>query len=160
MSNWKKIIVFFTAAVLALAVTGCGNLRKLKDIQVNHVGVKYFAPTSARSVDAVLLLEIDNPAMGLTLSNVDGTVRKNGEVLGYFTAGELPLQGKSVQVYEPPCTATIADNISLVRILGLIAQMSLDGMTVDITLHVKLDNGMGRNLTFNDLALSQLTESK
>ena len=158
MSNWKKIIVFFSAAVLALAVTGCGNLRQLKDIQVNHVGVN--APTSARSVDAVLLLEIDNPAMGLTLSNVDGTVRKDGEVLGYFTAGELPLQGKSVQVYELPCTATIADNISLVRILGLIAQMSLDGMTVDITLHVKLDNGMGRNLTFNDLALSQLTESK
>ena len=157
MTNWKILIAWLVAGALALAMTGCGNLRKLKDIQVNSVGVKYFAPTSGRPADAVLLLEIDNPDMGLTLSDVEGTVRKDGEVLGFFTAGELPLQGKSVQVYELPCSATIADNISIVRILGLIAQMSLDGMTVDITLHVKLDNGMGRTLTFNDLALNQLT---
>ena len=158
MSNWKKIIVFFTAAVLALAVTGCGNLRKLKDIQVNHVGVKYFAPTSARSVDAVRLLEIDNPAMGLTLSNVDGTVRKNGEVLGYFTAGELPLQGKSVQVYELPCTATLSESVSLLEVLTLISRRSLEGFTADIRLHAKLKNGMGKTLEFKDLDIEKLAK--
>lgn len=157
MSYWKTLAGWIVAAVVALSLNGCGNIKKIKEIQVTSVGVKYVAPTSPRSVDAVLLLEIDNPAMGLTLSDVDGTVRKDGEVLGFFTAGELPLQGKSIQVYELPCTATLADSISIVRIMGLLAQMSLDGMTVDITLHVKLDNGMGRTLTFKDLALSQLT---
>ena len=157
MTNGKKALTLITLILFALVATGCGNIRKLKEIEVNSVGVKYFTPTGNRSAEAVLLLEVDNPAMGLTLSNVEGTVKLDGEPLGYFTAGELPLQGKSVQVYELPCTASLAEKVSLLRIMALVARMDLEGVTVDLKLHARLENGLTRTLTYDNLELKQFT---
>ena len=39
---------------------GC-DVAKIKDLSVTSVGVKYLVPTSSRSMDAVLLLGLDNP---------------------------------------------------------------------------------------------------
>ena len=136
---------------------GC-DVAKIKDLSVTSVGVKYLVPTSSRSMDAVLLLGLDNPSISFTVQDVSGVVKHYDREIAHFTAGELPVQARSVQVYELPCTAVLADKVSLLDLLAIAAKRSLDGMTADVKLHVKLRNGAGTTLTFNGLDLSSFNQ--
>lgn len=158
MSKSGKIAAGILCALILAVLPGCSGVRKIKDIQVKSVGVKYITPTSQRSAEGVLLLEIDNPAMDFTLSDVDGTLKLENREMARFTAGELPLQGRSVQVYELPCTATLSESVSLLEVLTLISRRSLEGFTADVRLHAQLKNGMGKTLEFKDLDIEKMAK--
>ena len=143
-------------AVLA-AVSGC-DVAKIKDLNVTSVGVKYLVPTSSRSMDAVLLLGLDNPSIAFTVTDVSGVVKHYDRELVRFTAGELPVQARSAQVYELPCTAVLSDKVSLLDLLAIAARRSMEGMTVDVKLRVSLKGGKGTVLTFNGLDLAQFSQ--
>ncbi len=157
MKKWSKIALWTLVATVTLALTGCG-IAKIRELRVTSVGVKYLVPTSSRSMDAVLLLGLDNPSINFTVEDVRGTVRYYEREMVHFTAGELPVQARSVQVYELPCTAVLADKVSLLDLLAMAARRSMEGMTVDVKLRVKLKNGTGTTLTFNDIDLSSFSQ--
>ena len=157
MKAFRKIGILLALAVALVAVSGC-SIAKIKDLKVTSVGVKYLVPTSTRSMDAVLLLGLDNPSISFTVDDVRGVVKYYGREMVHFTAGELPVQARSVQVYELPCTALLAEKVSLLDLLAIAAKRSLDGMTADVTLHVKLRNGAGTTLSFNELDLSSFSQ--
>ena len=157
MKAFRKIGIFIALVAAVLAVSGC-SVAKIKDLKVTSVGVKYLVPTSSRSMDAVLLLGLDHPSITFTVDDIRGVVKYYDREMVHFTAGELPVQGKSVQVYELPCTAVLADKVSLLDLLAIAAKRSLDGMTADVKLHVKLRNGAGTTLTFNGLDLSSFNQ--
>ena len=157
MKAFRKIGIFVALVAAVLAVSEC-SVAKIKDLKVTSVGVKYLVPTSSRSMDAVLLLGLDNPSITFTVDDIRGVVKYYDREMVHFTAGELPVQGKSVQVYELPCTAVLADKVSLLDLLAIAAKRSLDGMTADVKLHVKLRNGAGTTLTFNGLDLSSFNQ--
>lgn len=158
MKAGRIISVFLSLALLLPVLSGCSGIRKMKDVKITSVGVKYFVPTSMKSGEGVLTLGIENPAMDFTISDVDGVVRKGERPLGYLTAGELNLKAKSSEVYELPCTATLAEGVSVVEILTLASKKDLEGLSADINLRLTLPNGMGKTLTFNDLDLKNLTK--
>ena len=157
MKGWRKIGLLCLVVAAALAVTGCG-IAKIRELRVTSVGVKYLVPTSSRSMDAVLLLGLDNPSVTFTVQDVSGTVRYYDREMVHFTAGELPVQARSAQVYELPCTAILADKVSLLDLLALGAKRSMDGMTVDVKLRVKLKSGAGKTLTFKNIDLSSFSQ--
>lgn len=142
--------------VLVVSLSGCG-LSKVKDMSITSCGFKYLVPTSTRSVDAVLLLGVDNPALQLTLSDVEGTIDQGDRALATFTTGEITLAARTEQVYELPCTVTLADGVSFLDVLSLAARRSLSGITADINLYVKLKSGAGMPLQFKDVDLSSLS---
>ena len=146
---------------LLLGVLAClwsCDVAKIKDLSVTSVGVKYLVPTSSRSMDAVLLLGLDNPSISFTVQDVSGVVKHYDREIARFTAGELPVQARSVQVYELPCTAVLSDNVSLLDLLAIAARRSMEGLTADVKLRVSLKGGKGTVLTFNGLDLSQFSQ--
>ena len=153
----RKIGVFLALVAGLLAVSGCA-VTKIREIRLTNVGVKYIVPTSSRSLDAVLLLGIDNPSISFTAQDVSGVVKQYGRELGKFTAGELPVQAKSVQVYELPCTVALSEKVSLLDLLAIAARRSMEGMTADVKLRVSLKGGKGTVLTFNGIDLAQFSE--
>ena len=157
MRFWRKIGTLALLLTVFVAVTGC-DVTKIKDLTVTSVGVKYIVPTSSRSMDAVLLLGLDNPSISFTVQDVSGVVKHYDRELAHFTAGELPVQARSVQVYELPCTAVLSDKVSLLDLLAIAARRSMEGMTADVKLRVSLKGGKGTTLTFNGLDLSQFSE--
>jgi hypothetical protein len=157
MEKLRKIGLLGLLVAALLAVSGCA-ITKIREIRVTSVGVKYIVPTSTRSVDGVLLLGIDNPSISFTAQDVEGTVKYYGREMAHFTAGQLPIQGKSVQVYELPCTAALAEKVSLLDLLALGAKRSMEGLTVDVKLRVGLGSGKGTVLTFNNIDLSQFSQ--
>ena len=158
MKVLRKIGLGALLLAVLVAVTGC-DVAKLKDLSVTSVGVKYLVPTSSRSMDAVLLLGLDNPSISFTVQDVSGVVKHYDRELVRFTAGELPVQARSAQVYELPCTAVLSDKVSLLDLLAIAARRSMEGMTVDVKLRVSLkEGGKGTVLTFNGLDLSQFSQ--
>ena len=157
MKSVRKIGLLALFVATLLAVSGCG-VSKIRQIRVTSVGVKYVVPTSSRSVDGVLLLGIDNPSISFTAQDVQGVVKSYGRELARFTAGELPVQARSVQVYELPCTAALSEKVSLLDLLAFASKRSMEGMTVDVKLRVSLGHGKGTTLTFNDIDLSQFSQ--
>ena len=157
MKTVRKIGLVLALLAGIFAVSGCAVTR-IREIRMTSVGVKYIVPTSTRSLDAVLLLGIDNPSISFTAQDVQGVVSSYGREIARFTAGQLPVQGKSVQVYELPCTVSLADKVSLLDLLAIAARRSMEGMTADVKLRVALGSGKGTTLTFNGLDLSQFSQ--
>ena len=157
MKVLRKIGVFLALVASLMAVSGCA-VTKMREIRITNVGVKYIVPTSSRSLDAVLLLGIDNPSISFTAQDVSGVVKQYGRELGKFTAGQLPVQAKSVQVYELPCTVALSEKVSLLDLLAIAAHRSMEGLTADVKLRVSLKGGKGTVLTFNGIDLSQFSE--
>ena len=157
MKVLRKLGVVLALVAGLLAVSGCA-VTKIRDIRLTSVGVKYIVPTSSRSLDAVLLLGIDNPSISFTAQDVTGVVKQYGRELGKFTAGQLPVQGKSVQVYELPCTVALSEKVSLLDLLAIAAHRSMQGLTADVKLRVSLKGGKGTVLTFNGIDLAQFSE--
>ena len=102
MSKVWKIAAGLLLALLPFLVTGCSGVRKIKDIQVKSVGVKYITPTSQRSAEGVLLLEIDNPAMGFTLSDVDGTIKLQNREMGTSRPANCPCRRAASRCMNSP----------------------------------------------------------
>ena len=157
MKFWRKIGIGVLLLAVLAAVSGC-DVAKIKDLSVTSVGVKYLVPTSSRSMDAVLLLGLDNPSISFTVTDVSGVVKHYDRELVRFTAGDLSVQARSAQVYELPCTAVLSDKVSLLDLLAIAARRSMEGMTADVKLRVSLKGGKGTVLTFNGLDLSQFSQ--
>ena len=157
MKLLRKIGIGALLLAVLLGLWSC-DVAKIKDLSVTSVGVKYLVPTSTRSMDAVLLLGLDNPSISFTVQDVSGVVKHYDREIARFTAGELPVQARSAQVYELPCTAVLSDNVSLLDLLAIAARRSMEGLTADVKLRVSLRGGKGTVLTFNGIDLSQFSD--
>jgi len=150
---FRHIGIFLAAALL---VCSCG-LSKVKEIAITNVGIAYIVPTSARSVDAKLLLEINNPARSVAVQEVTGTIRYNEKPIAHFTTGPLELQGKTEGTYELPCTVVLDEGASLLEVLLIAGKGSLEGLKADVDIQGALKkNGVLRApISFRDLDISQ-----
>ena len=151
---FKHIGIFLVAALL---VASCGY-SKVKDISVTSVGVAYIVPTSSRSVDAKLLLTIDNPAPGFAVQEVSGVIRYQEKVIAHFvTTGPMELQGKTEALYNLPCTVSLDEGSSILEVLVIASKRSLQGLKADVSIQAAIGkNGVLRApFTFKDLDISQ-----
>lgn len=145
--------------VAALALCSCG-MSKVKDIAITSVGVDYIVPTSTRSVDAKLMLGINNPARKFAVQDISGVIRYQGKELAHFITGGMELDGESEKVYALPCTVTLADGVSILEVLVIASKGSLTGLTADVDIQAALrKNGVLRApYHFKDLDISQFTK--
>ena len=148
-------IKLITALVLCVFATGCRALRNVDKIAVTSVGIQSVNPTSSRSAEAVLLLEIDNPSLSFTASDINGTVKYKGKQMGSFTAGRLSVIGRTKQVYELPCTARLSEDVSVLEVMRILSKNSFEGATADVDVHVNVGK-LGKTLKFRELDLNEL----
>jgi hypothetical protein len=153
MKAIRHIGIFLVAALLAAS---CG-LSKVKEIAVTSVGVAYIVPTSARSVDAKLIIGIDNPARSLAVTEMSGVIRYQDKPLAHFITGPIELQGQSAQTYELPCSVKLDDGTSILELLVIASRGSLEGLKADVDIQGALKkNGVLRKpFSFKDLDISQ-----
>ncbi len=156
MKLLKHIGIFLAVALLA---SSCG-VSKIKDISLSSVGIAYIVPTSMRSMDGKLLLGINNPSISFAVQEVTGTIRYEEKPIAHFSTGGIELQGKTDQVYELPCTVTLADGASLLDVLVIASKRSLNGLKVDVDIWGGLKkNGVIRApLKFRDLDISKFSK--
>lgn len=153
---FKHIGIFLVAALVACS---CG-VSKVKDISLTSVGISYIVPTSLRSLDGKLLLGINNPSIGFSVEEVTGTVRFENKPIADFKTGRLELAAKSEQVYELPCTVTLAESASLLDVLIIASRGSLEGLKADVNVlgAFKKDGIIRAPIKFRDLDLAEFSK--
>ena len=142
--------------LLVTLISSCG-VSKVKDISLSSVDIAYAVPTSSRSLDAKLLLGINNPSISFAVQEITGTIRYEDKPIAHFVTGSIELAPKCEQVYELPCTVTLAEGASLLDVLIIASKQSLNGLKADIDVQGALKkNGVLRApLKFRDLDISK-----
>jgi len=156
MKAVRHIVRLMVIAVMCVTAVSCG-IAKVKDIKIDSFDVKYITPTSARSLDAVLLVGIHNPSTNIIISGLEGTVKYAGREIAVVQAGTIPLEKKSDKVYEIPCTASLVDGVSLLTLFPIFAMQSPQDLSADVRLRVALKSGAGTDLVFNDLTIAKFS---
>jgi hypothetical protein len=65
---------------------------------------------------------------------------------------------KCVKVYDVPCKAVLSESVSLLRLLSLVGDGNLEGLTADVEARVHLRKGVSKMLRFNDLDLNEYSQ--
>ena len=154
--NVKKLIQKLSFALLAaaaLCLSGCGDIR---DLEVTSVKIESVAPNGLRGVNVWLAVGIDNPAFQVGLSEIEGSLKLSGKVLGRMTMDPFVLQARSAEIYHLRTSLSIEQGVTLVEILSLTDTETLNKCLVDVSVKATLKGGISKRLNFNDIPLTDL----
>ena len=87
-------------SVMLLALSGCKSVRNVKNISVSSVKVEAIAPQGLQGINVFLAIGVDNPAMQITLENINGALKYSGKVLGRVSVDPFTLQARSAEIYH------------------------------------------------------------
>ena len=138
MGAFKSSLLFLVfVAVAAVASTGLSV--HLSDLHFGSYKITGIHPKSLRSVDGSASVTCTNSGRTFTMSNIFGTVYKNGRafVRGYAQPVSVPVGSSSVNISG---NATLCEDITLWDVLACIAFRAED-YTVDVSMTITTDGG-------------------
>ena len=147
----KLSMILLSATVLCLS--GCGDIR---DIEVTSVQIESIAPNGLRGVYVGLAVGIDNPAFQVGLSEIEGSLKLSGKVLGRMAMDPFVLQARSAEVYHLKTSVNIEQGVTLAELLALTDPETLNKCMVDVSVRATLKGGISKRLKFNDIPLTNL----
>ena len=126
----KRYVILLLLGMMSFS--GCVGLRKIQDMEVNAFKVESMSPRGFKGMVLKASLELDNPAMEISLSDIVGTLEHSGKVLGNVTVNPLVLHAKSVETYSITADMTLGDGASLLDLGKLLDKKTLEECTVDL----------------------------
>ena len=152
----KKLVQKLSLALLCavtLCLTGCGDIR---DLEVTSVQIESITPNGLRGVNVGLAVGIDNPAFQVGLSEIEGSLKLSGKVLGRMTMAPFVLRARSAEIYHLEASLSIEQGVTLMEILSLTDMETLNKCMVDVSVKATLKGGVSKRLNFNDIPLTDL----
>lgn len=152
----KKLVQKLSFALLCavtLCLTGCGDIR---DLEVTSVQIESITPNGLRGVNVGLAVGIDNPAFQVGLSEIEGSLKLSGKVLGRMTMAPFVLRARSAEIYHLEASLSIEQGVTLMEILSLTDMETLNKCMVDVSVKATLKGGVSKLLNFNDIPLTDL----
>ena len=150
-STHKLLLVILTVMLLAL-----GGCRKIKDISVTSVKVEAIAPQGLQGVNVFLAVGIDNPAMQISLENIQGALKHSGKVLGRVAVDPFTVQARSAEIYHLRAFVTIGEDATIKDLLMLTDMAKLQECTIDVSATPRLKSGLGAPIKLDDIPLKKL----
>ena len=154
-----KIKLFVLALVSVLLVTGCADIKRLKNLEVESVAVENFRPRGLRGATVTLLVEVDNPGALFSLSEISADVEHSGKVLGKVAVDPFTIQGKTLDTYRLNAELSLAEGVSVLDLGKFLEKKSLEKITVDVSADVRIKKGKVRTVKVNDLPLKKLIDA-
>lgn len=148
----------YALLVLAVAMTCLCGCSKFKQIRPVSATVESIVPTGLRSVSAVLVVEIDNPAAQLTLSEIEGVIFHSGKVFGRVTLDPFILKARSLETYSLHAVLTLDKGVSLLDLMSLMKSNVIEECTVNLQVKASLKGGASKRMKIEDLPLKELYE--
>ena len=152
----KKLLQKLSMALLCAAVlclTGCGDIR---DLEVTSVQIESITPNGLRGVNVGLAVGIDNPAFQVGLSEIEGSLKLSGKVLGRMAMAPFVLRARSAEIYHLDASLSIEQGVTLMEILSLTDMETLNKCMVDVSVKATLKGGISKRLKYNDIPLTDL----
>ena len=107
--------IIMLLVTLSLIVSGCAKFKQIRPVSAN---IESLMPSGLRSAVVVLAVEIDNPAMQVTLSDIEGRLERSGKVLGRVVLDPFILEAKTMEKYRLRATVILDQSASLMDVLA------------------------------------------
>lgn len=143
-------------AALVLSLNSC---KKIKDISVTSVKLEAISPEGLRSLNVFLAVGIDNPAMQIELTEIQGALKHSGKVLGRLAMDPVKLQARSAEIYHLRANVSLAEGAGLKDLMVLMDEKALNECMIDISVRPKLKSGLSAPINIKDIPLKKLLEN-
>ena len=143
-------------SVMLLALSGCKSVRNVKNISVSSVKVEAIAPQGLQGINVFLAIGVDNPAMQITLENINGALKYSGKVLGRVSVDPFMLQARSAEIYHLRAFVTLGEGATLKDLLMLADMTKLQECMVDVSATPRLKGGLSAPINLKDIPLKKL----
>jgi hypothetical protein len=138
---------------VTFCLSGCGDIR---DLEVTSVQIESVVPNGLRGVNVGLAVGIDNPAFQVGLSEIEGSLKLSGKVLGRMSMAPFVLHARSTEIYHLKTVVSIEPGVTLKELVALTDMETLNTCTVDVSVRATLKGGVSKVLRFNDIPLTDL----
>ena len=156
LGNMKKLLERLALVLLftsVMCLSGCGDVR---DIKVTSVNIENISLNGLRGANIDLAVGIDNPAFRVELSEIEGSLKLSGKVLGRMTMAPFVLHARSTEIYHLKSTVNIEQGVTLRELMALTDMETLNRCTVDVSVRATLKSGVSKVLRFNDIPMTKL----
>lgn len=149
----KRLICVFAVALVAM-MCSLDMSAQFSRLSFGKYGISSISPESFRAVSGSAWLDVTNPDVGFKMSEIRGTVYKNGTPFVKGTVADVYIaQGTGRKTFSG--RAELCSGISLWNVLACIA-FDPDDYSVDISMRITLDTGETRVVSKNRVPLSVL----
>ena len=140
----KRFFAVLLVCVVAFASAEVCHAQFSK-LSFGKYGVSSIRPEGLRAVRGSVWIDVTNPVEGFTLSQIKGTVYKNGVSFIYGLASDVRIPYGSARA-SISGRASLSESASLWDVLALIA-FDPEDYSVDLSVRITLDSGSTRVVT-------------
>ena len=151
--RYKRVIsiIFFVMAIFA--ITGC-NLKKLKEIRATSWSLESVSLRGLRSLQADLALELENPSVKVTLTDITGILYHKGVPYINYRIDPITIDGKSTKTYNCSCILELDATKSILDVLAALPEFNPSEVTTDISAKAVV-SGFKKSFAFNNVPVKR-----
>ncbi len=153
----KGVLILF--AVLALILSSMTGCRRYEQIIITSGELESVSMNGFKSVDLVLIVEVDNPAGKVFVNDAEGVLKHFGKVVGRVTLAPLVLKPRTTEKYHVSATVQLEAGIGFKELMTIASPSRWGEYPVDVNFSGKA-SGVNVKRKFNDIPLKKLLESK
>lgn len=150
----KKLILIFLAAVVAVSASAGSKGEVFSKLSIGQYGINSIWPSGFSSVTGSVWVEIDNAGEAFTVSEIRGTVYREGAPFVTGTAGDVRIS-KGKGKYTIDGQASLCSGVSLFSLLRLVS-FDPKAYSVDMSVVVTFDGGRKETLSVEKLPVAAL----
>ena len=149
----KRLLAILVVCVLAFASSEVCHAQFSK-LSFGKYGVSSIRPESLRAVRGAVWVDVTNPMVGFTVSEIKGTVYKKGVPFVYGSASDvhIPLGTCRANITG---RASLSPSASLWDVLALIV-FDPEDYSVDLSVRITLDTGETRTVSKSKMPVTAL----
>ena len=149
----KRLFAILVVCVLAFASSEVCHAQFSK-LSFGKYGVSSIRPESLRAVRGAVWVDVTNPMVGFTVSEIKGTDYKKGVPFVYGSASDvhIPLGTRRATITG---RASLSPSASLWDVLALIV-FDPEDYSVDLSVRITLDTGETRTVSKSKMPVTEL----
>lgn len=149
----KRLFAILLVSVLAFASSEVCHAQFSK-LSFGKYGVSSIRPESLRAVRGAVWVDVTNPMVGFTVSEIIGTVYKKGVPFVYGSASDVHIPSGTARATISG-RASLSPSASLWDVLALIA-FNPEDYSVDLSVRITLDTGETRTVSKSRMPVTAL----
>ena len=149
----RKTLLTFICCVAAFLVSDVCSAQFSK-LSFGKYGVSSIRPESMRSVRGSVWIDVTNPMEGFTVSEIGGTVYKNGVPFVYGSASDVHIPAGTARA-QISGRASLSETASLWDVLALIV-FDPNDYSVDLSVRITMDSGATRVVSKSRMPVAAL----
>ena len=138
-----------------LCLTGCKNI---KDIQVTSVEVESVSLKGMKGLDIFLKVGVDNPAKQVKISEIEGSLKHSGKVIGRLAMDSFILGARTADVYTLKANVFLAQGAGFKELMLLASPTGIDECTVDFSAKATYGKAAVMPIKKKDIPLKELLD--